>query len=65
MASERKTPYSNVNLTTPTRDQLKQLTIDLTSPVGRRLTMSEVLAALFHLGEQRRDQLIAHLKEQP
>ena len=55
-------PYVSVGLTSEARDLLRAVALELTSPAGRRLTMSEVLIALAELGERHRDELLDILR---
>ena len=48
--------YRNVGLTEEARDELRDAATRLTSPVGRRLSMSEVLRAALVLAERHRDE---------
>ena len=54
--------YTAVSLTEQARDTLRALTLALTSPTGRRLTMSQVLLALAEVGERHRDELLEVLR---
>jgi hypothetical protein len=53
-------PYITVGLTEQARDLLRETTLDLTTPAGRRLTMSEVLIAA--LEQVDRDKLLEALR---
>lgn len=60
---ERKTPYVSVNLTKPARDTLRQTTLDLTTPAGRRISMSDTLIAGLQIANTHRNELLAALKD--
>ena len=53
----------SVNLTPDARDELRQATLDLTTPAGRRLSMSDVLIGVVRIAMQHRDELLAVLAE--
>lgn len=55
--------YVSVGLTTQAREALRSATVDLTTPAGRRLTLSEVLLALVHVGERHRDEVLTVLAQ--
>ena len=55
--------YISVGLTPTARDTLRDLTLDLTTPVARRVTMSEVLLALATVGARHRDEVLAVLRQ--
>ncbi len=59
---ERKTVFVSVNLTQTARDELRRATLDLTSPAGRRLSMSDVLLAALQVSAGHQDELIGQLK---
>lgn len=61
MSAARRTPFVSVNLTPDARDGLRQATLDLTTPVGRRLSMSDVLIAIIRVAMRHRDELISAL----
>lgn len=62
--SPRKTVFVSVNLTEAARDELRQVTLDLTTPADRRVSMSDVLLALVRSAD--RDRVIDELgKSQP
>ena len=54
--------YISVGLTPAARDALRDLTTELVSPVGRRLTMSEVLIAAVELARLHRAELLETLR---
>ena len=54
--------YISVGLTPAARDALRHLTFELVTPVGRRLTMSEVLIAAVELAHLHRAELLATLR---
>ena len=51
----------SVNLTPDARDELRRATLELTTPAGRRLSMSDVLIGVIHVAMRHRDELIAGL----
>ena len=51
----------SVNLTPDARDELRRATLDLTTPVGRRLSMSDALAAVIRVAMRHREELITEL----
>ena len=51
----------SVNLTPDARDELRRATLDLTTPVGRRLSMSDVLIGAIRVAMRHRDELISVL----
>jgi hypothetical protein len=53
-------PYITVGLTEQARDLLRSMKLDLTTPAGRQLTMSEVLIAA--LEQVDRDKLLEALR---
>jgi len=53
--------YTAVSLKIEARDALRRAALDLTSPVGRRVTISEVLLAALAVAERHRDELLAEL----
>jgi hypothetical protein len=57
-------PYVSVGLTPQARDLLRSMTLDLTTPAGRRLTMSEVLIAALELASLHRDELLGALTQE-
>ena len=54
-------PYVAVSLKSEARDALRRAALALTSPVGRRVTISEVLLAAVAVAERHRDELLAEL----
>lgn len=54
--------YISVSLTESARDALRNLTLELVTPVGRRLTMSEVLIAAVELAHLHRAELLSTLR---
>lgn len=55
--------YVSVSLAPEARDALRDAALNLTTPAGRRLTLSEVLLALIHVGETRRDEVLTVLAD--
>lgn len=58
----RKTVFVSVNLTGPARDELRAATLDLTSPVGRRISMSDVLIQALRVANRHRDEFVNALR---
>lgn len=58
----RKTNFVSVNLTEPARDELRRAVLDLTSAVGRRISMSDVLIQAVRVALRHRQELIAALR---
>ena len=61
MNAARRTLFVSVNLTPDARDELRRATLDLTTPVGRRLSMSDVLIGAIRVAMRHRDELISVL----
>ena len=61
MSAERKTRFVSVNLTEPARDSLRQTTLELTTPAGRRLSMSDVLTAALGVSMRHREEMLKAL----
>ena len=59
----RKTPYVSMNVTKPARDSLRRTTLDITTPVGSRISMSDVIVAALQVAMDNRDQFINALKD--
>lgn len=55
--------YTAVSLTPEARDALRSLTLELVTPTGRRLTMSEVLLAALAVAREHRPELLEALRE--
>lgn len=62
MSATRKTPFVSVNLTEPARDELRAATLTLTTPAGRRVSMSDVLIAALHVALNHQDEVISELR---
>ena len=60
--SPRKTIFVSVNLTAEARDELRQVTLDLTTPAGKRLSMSDALIAALRVAANHQDELVNELK---
>jgi len=58
----RKTKFVSINLTTEARDELRRVTLEITTPVGRRVSMSDVLLAALRTTD--RDELVNVLREE-
>lgn len=52
MPPQRKTEFVSINITPDTRDALRAATLELTAPAGRRVSMSDVLAAALRVAQQ-------------
>lgn len=63
--SEASAGFVTVSLTPRARKALRTRTVSLTSPVGRKLTMSEVMLALDDLAASHQDELVAILSAGP
>lgn len=61
MATTRRTPFVSVNLTPSARDELRHATLDLTTPTGRRLSMSDVLIEAIRVAMRHQEELISAL----
>lgn len=61
MNAARRTPFVSVNLTPEARDDLRRAVLELTTPVGRRLSMSAVLIGSVRVAMQHRDELVSEL----
>ena len=61
MNAARRTLFVSVNLTPEARDELRRATLELTTPVGRRLSMSGVLIGVIHVAMRHRDELVPEL----
>lgn len=57
--------YVSVGLTEQARDALRTTTLNLTTPAGRRVTLSEVLLALVTVGQRHPDEVLAVLRGTP
>jgi hypothetical protein len=62
MSAERKTRFVSVNLTEPAREELRNATLDLTTPAGRRLSMSDVLTSALHVAMNHREEILDDLR---
>ena len=56
-------PYSSVNLTAPSLDRLRRVTLTVSATVGRRVSTSDVVTALAELGARHPDELVQLLPE--
>jgi hypothetical protein len=63
--SPRKTVFVSVNLTEAARDELRQAVLDLTTPAGRRLSMSDVLTAALQVAADNPEQMLNKLGDKP
>ena len=63
MNAARRTLFVSVNLTPDARDELRRATLDLTTPVGRRLSMSDVLIGVIRVAMRHRVELVSALAE--
>ena len=55
--------HITMSITPAARDALRTATLDLTTPAGRRLTMSEVLLAALAVAGRHREEVLAVLGE--
>lgn len=55
--------YISVGLTTEARDALRSAVTELTSPVGRRLTMSELVLGSLAVARRHESELVAALAD--
>jgi hypothetical protein len=65
MATTRRTLFVSVNLTPDARDELRRATLDLTTPTGRRLSMSDVLIGVIRIAMRHREELVSALTSAP
>lgn len=56
--------FVSVNLTDTARDELRRAVLDLTTPAGRRLSMSDVLIHAVRVAMQHKPELIAALTDE-
>jgi len=61
MNSARRTLFVSINLTPDARDELRRATLELITPVGRRLSMSDALIGIIRVAMRHRDELVAGL----
>jgi hypothetical protein len=61
MNAARRTLFVSVNLTPDARDELRRATLELTTPAGRRLSMSDVLIEAIRVSMRHRGELISAL----
>ncbi|MFF2612298.1 hypothetical protein [Kitasatospora sp. NPDC058046] len=59
----RKTPFVSAALTPAARDALRRATVDLTSPAGLRLSMSDVLLAVLAVAGAHQEETLVKLRE--
>lgn len=64
MPAARKTPFVSVNLTEAARDELRRVTLELTTPAGRRVSMSDVLLAVLQVGLEHREDVVSKLRRE-
>lgn len=62
MSAKRKTPFVSVNLTEAARDELRHVTLELTTPAGRRVSMSDVLTAALRVAMEHRGEVLSKLR---
>ena len=58
---DRKTPYVTVNVTPEARELLRLAAVELTSPAGRRVSMSEALIAAVHVGQNHPQEFVGEV----
>lgn len=61
MNAARRTLFVAVNLTSAARDELRRVTLEMTTPVGRRLSMSDALIGAIRVAMRHRNELIAEI----
>jgi hypothetical protein len=59
----RRTPLTGVSVTVATRDALNRFALDLSAQLGRRISLSALVAALHDVGQRHRDEVLAQLAE--
>ena len=57
----RRTEFVSVHLAPAARDVLRQAALELSVPIGRRLSMSDVLIKAVRIAMRHRDELIVAL----
>jgi hypothetical protein len=62
MSAARKTPFVSVNLTEAARDELRRVTLELTTPAGRRVPMSDALIAALQVGMEHQEDIVRKLR---
>lgn len=60
-AQQRKTPVSTVSLWTTVRDDLNRLTLDMSVKVGRKVSVSAVVAAMLTVIDNHKAELVTAL----
>lgn len=65
MSDTPKRPFVSVNISPTARNLLRETTLTLTTPAGRRLSMSAVLIAALQVATHHREEVIALLRESP
>lgn len=60
----RRTEFVSAQLTRSARDALRDAAVRLTSPVGRRVTMSDALSVALQMADERRDEWVRRLSDQ-
>ena len=58
----RKTPYVSIQLREETLELLRKTAIDLTTPTGRRVTLSEVVTHAIEVSLRHKTELVESLK---
>jgi hypothetical protein len=62
MSATRKTPYVSVNLTEAARDALRRAALNLTTPAGRRVSMSDALLANLQVGVKHPEEVLEKVR---
>jgi len=65
MSESRKTAFVSVHLTPAARDELRAAALALTSPVGRRVSMSDVVLAAVHIAREHEREWTRLLADKP
>jgi hypothetical protein len=62
VATQRRTPYVSVNLTTRARNALQTATLQLSAQVDKRLPMSAVVLAALEVASQHPEEFLSALR---
>lgn len=62
MSTRRKTAYVSVNLTEAARDALRRAALNLTTPAGRRVSMSDALLANLQVGIEHSEEVLGKIR---
>lgn len=55
--SERRTPYTGINLPTSVKDDLNLMSLNLSAKLGRRVSMATFMAAALTLADRHPDEI--------